>query len=217
MANSSHPLTHVWPQGGAWGLELMREGHYEGWLFLLIGIFKLAAISITVLSGLRGGFIFPLMFAGSAFARAVLSIPHFPVLSDQSIALMTMAGAAGLNASITRTPFATSLILTSLSGHLEILPPILCTALISFFITMPFEFIKTQQYRSDLLTIEAVVGQPVVNHQGKSYRPVLSREGSLISAGSLPRFYSESETFYRQINTGMMTNGNGASSSTDLG
>lgn len=153
MANTAHPLTHVWPENGLWGTGPFHGGDYEGWIFLLIGIFKLAAISITVLSGLRGGFIFPLMFAGAAFGRAVLSIPHFPVISDQPIVLLTMGASAGLNASITRTPFASSLILTTLSGHLEVLPSILCSALVAFFITMPFDFIKPQQYRADIISI----------------------------------------------------------------
>eukprot|EP00210_Caulerpa_lentillifera_P003493 g3333.t1 len=153
MANAGHPLTHVWPENGVWGTGLFHGGNYNGWLFLLIGLFKLSAISLTVLSGLRGGFIFPLMFAGAAFGRAVLSIPNFPVISDQPVVLLTMAGSAGLNASITRTPFASSLILTTLSGHLEILPAILCSALVAFFITMPFDFIKPQQYRTDIISV----------------------------------------------------------------
>ena len=33
---------------------------------ILIGLFKLVAISVTVLAGYRGGFIFPFMFAGLA-------------------------------------------------------------------------------------------------------------------------------------------------------
>lgn len=207
MANTSHVLTHVWPQSGVWGMGQFNGGSYEGWLFLLIGIFKLLAISITVLSGMRGGFIFPLMFAGAAFGRAVLSIPHLPILSHQSIALMTMAGAAGLNASITRTPFASSLILTALSGHLEVLPPVLCAALVAFFITMPFEFIKTQQYRTDILSIDAVVGRSLVVHQGHHYQPILEADNT--NAISVPDLNSLTDP--NEINSELMA----GTSSTD--
>lgn len=172
MGDPSHELTHIWPQGGVWGTGKFSGGDYECWIYFLIGFFKLIAISITVLSGLRGGFIFPLMFAGAAFGHGILTIPKLPILSGQPVVLMTMAGAAALNASITRTPFASSLILTALSGHLEILPPILTSALVAFFITMPFEFIKTQQYRTDILSVNAVIGQSVVVHDGRRYRPV---------------------------------------------
>jgi len=209
MANTSHVLTHIWPQSGLWGTGLFNGGSYEGWLFLLIGIFKLLAISITVLSGMRGGFIFPLMFAGAAFGRAVLSIPHFPILSHQSIALMTMAGAAGLNTSITRTPFASSLILTALSGRLEVLPPILCAALVAFYITMPFDFIKTQQYRTDILAVDAVINQSVVVYEGQHYQPLLDQTTNDVSV------HEHSHSFYdasaSEIKTGVMA----ATSSTD--
>jgi len=176
MADEGHELTHIWPLGGIWGTDPFSGSHYPGWLFVLIGLFKLVAISVTVLSGLRGGFIFPLMFAGASFGRAVLSIPHLPILSNRATVLMAMAGSAGLNASITRTPFASSLILVSLSGHLEILPAVLCTALVSFFITIPFEFIKTQKYRSDLLSIDSVISRDVVEHDGKQFLPVVDGE-----------------------------------------
>ncbi len=43
--------------GGVWGLEPFHHGSYPGWLLLVIGIVKLFTISVTVISGFRGGFV----------------------------------------------------------------------------------------------------------------------------------------------------------------
>ena len=57
---------------------------------------------------------------------------------------------AGLNTAITRTPFATSLILTALSGHPEVAVPCLASSLVSLFLTLHFPFIMSQRDRSDI-------------------------------------------------------------------
>lgn len=62
---------------------------------MLIGLAKLLTICLTVLSGFRGGFIFPLFFAGTAFGKGFALMPiaafgHFPPV------LFAMTIAAGL-------------------------------------------------------------------------------------------------------------------------
>lgn len=57
---------------------------------------------------------------------------------------------AGLNTAITRTPFATSLILTALSGHPEIAVPCLASSLVALFLTLHFPFIMSQRDRRDI-------------------------------------------------------------------
>jgi hypothetical protein len=51
LANPTRPLAHIWPQGGIWGTDVFLHGKYNPGTYLLIGFVKLAAISITVLSG----------------------------------------------------------------------------------------------------------------------------------------------------------------------
>jgi len=51
LANPTRPLAHIWPQGGVWGTEVFLHGKYGPGMYLLIGFVKLAAISVTVLSG----------------------------------------------------------------------------------------------------------------------------------------------------------------------
>ena len=53
LADNTRPLPHIWPRGGFWGLEPFYGGSaYPWWLCAIIGLTKLLAISITVLSGL---------------------------------------------------------------------------------------------------------------------------------------------------------------------
>ena len=51
LANPKRPLAHIWPQGGVWGTDVFLQGNYGPWMYLLIVLVKLVAISITVLSG----------------------------------------------------------------------------------------------------------------------------------------------------------------------
>lgn len=103
------------------------------------------AISMTVASGFRGGFIFPLFAAGAAFGRVLHEI--IPGLELQ---LATLCFAAGINVVITRTSLATTLILAFLAGEPCAIPDILSASLCSLFATSYMSFIKTQIARSDI-------------------------------------------------------------------
>ena len=101
----------------------------------------------------QGGFIFPLFFAGAALGRALLSVADDVLPPDgfaASPVLLCMCFAAGLNVAVTRTPFASPLILATLSGQPNIMAPALCAALTSLFITRSSKFIGPQQDRADL-------------------------------------------------------------------
>ena len=101
----------------------------------------------------QGGFIFPLFFAGAALGRALLSIADDvlpPGVFEASPVLLCMCFAAGLNVAVTRTPFASPLILATLSGQPNIMAPALCAALASLFVTRSSKFIGPQQDRADL-------------------------------------------------------------------
>ncbi|KAK9829338.1 hypothetical protein WJX72_005245 [[Myrmecia] bisecta] len=154
LADPSHPLPHIWPKGGVYGLDPFRQGDYTFWLYLLIAGAKFVAISISVLSGFRGGFIFPLFFAGTALGHAISSIPGVPFISSLSPVMLCMPVAAGLNSAITRTPFSTSLILAILSGHPEVTVPCLASSLVALFLTLDFPFILSQRDRQDIIIKE---------------------------------------------------------------
>uniref|UniRef100_A0A7S0BQK1 Chloride channel protein n=2 Tax=Rhodosorus marinus TaxID=101924 RepID=A0A7S0BQK1_9RHOD len=137
----STPLPHVWPTSG-----LTSLGPTSALACLTIGVAKLVAISFTVWGGFRGGYIFPFFAAGAAFGRAInFTFPAVP----PTVACLCIA--AGINVAVTRTAFATSIILVALSGQVNSASPVLAASLASIFSTYYMPFIRAQQGRFELL------------------------------------------------------------------
>lgn len=149
LADPTIPLPHIWPKGGIWGMDPWQQGHFSTMLLFAVAGAKLVAISVTVLSGFRGGFIFPIFLAGTALGRGLSQIPGIPFVSSTPPVLLAMTIAAGVNVSITRTPFSTPLILMTLSGHPEVMVPALSSSLTALFLTRKQSFIKSQRDRRD--------------------------------------------------------------------
>lgn len=134
-------LPNIWPTTGYTGYEMD-----SAWSSFVVGMAKLVAISFTVAGGLRGGYIFPLMFAGSAFGRTIFCF--LPDVIPLQVCVLCMA--AGMNVAITRTSLASTLILAFLPGEPCAIPPILMASLCSLFATAYLPFIKSQITRSDI-------------------------------------------------------------------
>lgn len=134
-------LPHIWPTEGLIGFEI--DGPFK---FLVVGCCKMIAISFTVAGGLRGGYIFPLMFTGFAFGRFI----YFFLPDSIPMQVVTIGTAAALNVGITRTALATTLILAFLSGESVAIPPVLMASICSLFATSYMPFIKSQITRSDM-------------------------------------------------------------------
>ncbi|KAL3161825.1 hypothetical protein ABBQ38_008915 [Trebouxia sp. C0009 RCD-2024] len=208
LATPSSALPHIWPKGGVWGLEPFQQGHYTPVLLLVIAVVKLITVSVTVLSGFRGGFIFPLFLAGTSLGLAITHVPSMPFLQGLPDVMVAMTMAAGLNTAITRTPFATSLILTALSGHPEVAVPCLASALVALFLTLPFPFILSQRDRRDItikdMELEAeAIGQTVPIHQG-----TFSGRVQEVADESDSYVVSDSHV-HNWVISGQLTNGNG--------
>ncbi|CAM9358607.1 unnamed protein product [Ectocarpus sp. 13 AM-2016] len=186
IAEPGKDLPHIWPQGGVfYGLE--RYPWESGPMYLLVGLVKLLAIACTVQSGFRGGFIFPLFFAGASLGRALLSITDdvlAPGLVTASPALLCMCFAAGLNVAVTRTPFASPLILVALSGQPNILAPALCAALASLFVTRSSKFIGPQKDRADLQFIGDLQPLELPPPRSSSSASSIGFQENLISHGN---------------------------------
>jgi len=132
------PLAHLWPAGGLTNFTIDTPLN-----LVILGIVKLLAISFTVHGGFRGGYIFPAMAAGAAFGRAVsLLLPVPP-------AIAVLCTAAGVTVAITRTVFATTIILTALSGEVNAASPVLAASLGAAFATFYMPFIGSQRARED--------------------------------------------------------------------
>lgn len=95
LAAPSTVLPHIWPKGGVWGLEPFRQDQYTPVLLLVIAVVKLITVNVTVLSGFRGGFIFPLFLAGTSLGLAVTHIPGMPFLQGLPDVMVAMTMAAG--------------------------------------------------------------------------------------------------------------------------
>jgi H+/Cl- antiporter ClcA len=111
-------------------------------LLLLLALGKAIAIGLTLHTGFRGGFIFPLFFIGAAAGMA-LSMATGGRLSLPVAALCLMAA---LNVAVTRTPISTTVILTTLSGT-SMVPVIGAASLTAFLLTTPVPLIRTQRPR----------------------------------------------------------------------
>jgi H+/Cl- antiporter ClcA len=111
-------------------------------MLLIIGFTKMLAISVTLHSGFRGGFIFPLFYLGTTFGYAIaLSVPGI----HPTIAMVCMM--AAVNVAITKTPISSTVILSVLSDT-AMVPVILIASFTSFLLTTQVSLIGTQRSRT---------------------------------------------------------------------
>jgi H+/Cl- antiporter ClcA len=116
---------------------LIVESFSLKFLFAILA-FKILAISITVTSGWRGGFIIPLFFVGATLG---LIIHHF--IPNIHLALTIVSCMAAINACVTRTPMSTTILLSALTGFTYFIP-ILFASLTGYFLAPRQPFIKSQ-------------------------------------------------------------------------
>lgn len=113
-------------------------GDFALQLLVVILVFKILAISITVTSGWRGGFIIPLFFVG-----ATLGLIIHQVFPGTNLTLTIVSCMAGINACVTRTPMSTTILLATLTGFTYFIP-ILFASLTGYFLAPRIPFISSQ-------------------------------------------------------------------------
>lgn len=136
------PETLFW---GEWQIVDLIKGELLSmsiWELFFIAFAKVIAISVTLHFGFRGGFIFPLFFIGAVLGLIVYQLFPFIPLPLAVLSLM-----AAINISVTKTPLATVVILTSLSGT-NLLPYLVVVGVISLVVTNKITFIPTQKNRA---------------------------------------------------------------------
>lgn len=116
----------------------LLSGDFSLVLLCSILIFKIIAISITVTSGWRGGFIIPLFFAGATLGLIIHQI--FPSVH---VTLAVVSCMAAINACVTRTPMSTTILLATLTGFGQFIP-ILFASLTGYFLAPRIPFISSQ-------------------------------------------------------------------------
>ncbi|MEO9477416.1 MAG: chloride channel protein [Cyclobacteriaceae bacterium] len=116
----------------------LLEGQFTLQFLGLLLLFKILAISVTVTSGWRGGFIIPLFFTGATLG---LIIHHF--MPDVSVSLAVVSCMAAINVCVTRTPLSTTILLATLTGFSYFIP-ILFASLTGYFLAPKTPFISSQ-------------------------------------------------------------------------
>lgn len=129
------PLTRYF---GHEELEPVLNTSFPAVFLLTLALAKMAAISITVTGGWRGGFIIPLFFTGACIGKAVALL--IPGLNPTLAMICTRAA---INAAVTRTPISTTLLLSKLT-NLSPLTPILFASLVGFFLAPKVPLIASQ-------------------------------------------------------------------------
>lgn len=112
------------------------------WALCLLLVFKIVAISITVTSGWRGGFIIPLFFVGAVLGLLLHQL--FPFINSTIIIISCMAA---INSCVTRTPMSTTILLSTLTGF-SYFVPVLFASLTGYFLAPKIPFIGSQMEKS---------------------------------------------------------------------
>ncbi|SFA99107.1 chloride channel protein [Algoriphagus aquimarinus] len=134
-------ISYYFPITRYFGHEEINEllaGDFALQALIAILIFKILAISITVTSGWRGGFIIPLFFVGATLGLIIHTI--FP---ETNLTLTIVSCMAGINACVTRTPMSTTILLATLTGFTYFIP-ILFASLTGYFLAPRIPFISSQ-------------------------------------------------------------------------
>ena len=129
------PLTRYF---GHHELEAVLDGSFPVLFLLGLAFAKIVTISLTVTGGWRGGFIIPIFFTGACLGKAIAAL--IPGMNPALAMICTMAA---LNASVTRTPISTTLLLTKLT-NVTPLTPILFASLVGFFLAPKVPLITSQ-------------------------------------------------------------------------
>lgn len=130
------PLTRFFGENQ---LETVVEGNFQITYLLGLVVAKMLAIGITVTGGWRGGIIIPLFFIGACLGRAI-SITNTGL--NETLAMICIM--AALNATVTRTPISTTLLLAKLTG-LETFTPVLFASVVGFLLAPRNPFIASQK------------------------------------------------------------------------
>lgn len=103
-------------------------------------MFKLLAISITVTSGWRGGFIIPLFFVGATLGLLVSAL--FPSIEPTLAIISCMAA---VNATVTRTPMSSAILIATMTGF-SYLIPILFASVTGYLLAPKIPFIGKEHH-----------------------------------------------------------------------
>jgi len=129
------PLTRYF---GHHEINELLLGGFSLKLLISLLLFKIIAISITVTSGWRGGFIIPLFFVGTTLGLILHNL-----IPSINLTLAIVSCMAAINSCVTRTPMSTTILLATLTGFGHLIP-ILFASLTGYYLAPRIPFISSQ-------------------------------------------------------------------------
>ncbi|MHA1667635.1 MAG: chloride channel protein [Candidatus Heimdallarchaeaceae archaeon] len=161
------------------GIDLALASFFPIYLLFILGILKILATSFSVGSGGSGGIFAPSLFIGTMFGTAFGMIFNlaFPALVTNPITY-GLAGMGAIFAGAAQAPINVILMIPEMSNDYFLIPPIMITSFISFFVAWLFlkgssiYTIKLERrgiklkmgmpFQLDLITVEEIMSKQIV-------------------------------------------------------
>ena len=129
---------------------------------VVAGLVKLAASSMIVSAGWRGGFIIPLFFMGVVFGSAASQ----GLGTDRVVTMAALMVAC--NVGVTKTVVGSTLVVAEMGG-MPLLPPALIAGVVALFLTSRVSMIETQRDR------EGEIDEPGADEGEDEDEPIVGR------------------------------------------
>lgn len=108
-------------------------------MLLIVAVAKMFLANLALTTGWKGGYIFPIVFAGGALGMAVhLLLPFIP----QSVAMNTVM--AGITVATLRSPIFVALFIGALTQR-ELVPAMAIAVIVSFLMTVNVSMLPPHQ------------------------------------------------------------------------
>jgi len=142
-------LSFLCPQivgGGWWALEDAMNGHFTWTILVSILLFKMLATSLTVGSGGSGGLFGPSLFIGGFIGAAYgfgmeLLFPQY-ISHPQAYVLV---GMGAFFAGVAKAPIASMLMVCEVTGHYNLLAPLMISSVLHVFLSQNWGIYKNQK------------------------------------------------------------------------
>ena len=136
---------------------------------VVAGLVKLAASSMIVSAGWRGGFIIPLFFMGVVFGSAAAQ----GLGTDRTLTMAALMVAC--NVGVTKTIVGSTLVVAEMGG-MPLLPPVLVAGMVSLFLTSRVSMIETQRDRQSEVRGARIVRRSERGPSGPAAKPPRAEE-----------------------------------------
>jgi len=153
-------------QGTALATGLGGAVLFAGWLLLvalpLLVLAKIVATSLTIGSGGSGGVLAPSVFIGGTLGAFLVAVLDGLGLAYPAPAVLVVVGMGAVLAAATKTPIASAVMLTEMTGGYGVLIPLILATVMSYSIAGEHTLYKAQITRKSLPIDLASLGRLAV-------------------------------------------------------